>query len=267
MPFLDRLDRKFHGAGIPHLTVLLVIVQALGLLLSLSPTWSLESVAFIPSLAVRDGEWWRLASLLCVPPCTNLIFAVFGLYLFLLMGETLERQWGVFRYNLFILIAYAATVGAAFLSPDAPATTVFIGTSVFLAFATLYPNFELYLFFILPVRIKWLALFTWISYGLLAVTGTGATRWQILAATANYLLFFWGTILLRIRSGNRRMREQAASAAGTGAARHRCAACGATEKTHPQAEFRYCTKCEPVTCFCGEHIRAHAHLRAEEPGK
>ena len=199
-----------------------------------------------------------------IPPfCIHPILSLFGLYLFLLMGNALEDHWGSFRYNLFILIAYLCTVAAAFLTPGEPASNVFISGSVFLAFAALYPEFEIYVFFILPVKIKYLALFTWIMYAINLLFGDWSTRYLVLASVTNVLLFFWQPFLLRLRRGRRKMVEQAKSVARASETLHRCAACGATDKSHPHAEFRYCTKCEPAACFCGEHIRAHTHLRAE----
>jgi hypothetical protein len=265
MPLLDHLDRKFHRFAIPRLTLLLVLGQVVVLCLTFSPTWKpVEAIGLIPNAAVYDGEWWRLATFLFIPPAGwHPVLALFGLYFFLLMGNALEDHWGSFRYNLFILIAYICTVAAAFLTPDTPATNVFIGGSVFLAFAALYPEFEIYLFFILPVKIKYLALFTWIMYAIQLLFGDWPTRYMVLAATTNLLIFFWHTLLLRISRGRRKMAEQAKAVAKAGETLHRCAACGATEKTHPQAEFRYCTKCQPATCFCEAHIRAHAHLQAE----
>src|ERR1039458_1082074 len=76
-----------------------------------------------------------------------------------------EDYWGVFRFNFFLFIGWALTVGAAFLTPAEPATNLFVAGSVFLAFAYLNPDFELVLFFILPVKVKWLALLTWVVYG------------------------------------------------------------------------------------------------------
>ena len=91
------------------------------------------------------------------PPTTNLLFAFFFWYLFYLMGTVLESTWGAFRYNVYLLVGWAATVAVAFLQPNAPASISFLQASVFLAFAYLYPDFQILLFFILPVKVKWLA--------------------------------------------------------------------------------------------------------------
>ena len=105
------------------------------------------------------------------PPLQNPLFAFFAWYLFYLMGTALEEHWGAFRYNIFLLIGYLMTVAVSFLIPALPVTNAYIGGSVFLAFAFLYPDFILQIFFVLPVRIQWLALITWLYYGYLLLFG------------------------------------------------------------------------------------------------
>ena len=121
------------------------------------------------------------------------------------MGNSLEGHWGAFRYNIFLLVGYVVTVAVSFLFPFQAATNIFIAGSVFLAFAYLYPDFQLYIFFILPVKIKWLALLTWIGYAYQILTGSWSTRLLVIASITNYLLFFGRDIYLTAKTGNRRM--------------------------------------------------------------
>src|SRR5690606_5700220 len=111
-------------------------------------------------------------------------------------------NWGAFRYNLFLGIGYVATIAAGFLVPDAAVNNGFLYGSVFLAFAHLYPDFTLYLLLLLPVKIKWLALLTWIGYAWVFVVGTWSDRVSIVAAVANFLLFFSVDIWQRMRSAH-----------------------------------------------------------------
>src|SRR4029077_2272748 len=114
--------------------------------------------------AVGWGEWWRLVSFLFTPPSGNPLLAIFALYFLWFMGGALEAQWGAFRYNVYVLIGYAMTVAAAFAFPYGAATNGYITGSIFLAFAYLFPDFQILLFFILPVKVKWLALITWLFF-------------------------------------------------------------------------------------------------------
>ena len=154
--------------------------------------------------------------------------------MFYLMGNALEGHWGAFRYNLFLLIGYLVTVAVTFLFPFPAATNIFIGGSVFLAFAWLYPDFQIYIFFILPVKIKWLALLTWIGYGYELLVGSWHTRLLVVASISNFLLFFGKDIIWRMKTGNRKMIFQAKQFTGAREAFHTCATCGKTDISHPQ---------------------------------
>lgn len=270
MTILSRMERKFGRFAIPHVTLGLIVCQVLAYAFIFAPRLVQNQEPFderlflIPRL-VLDGELWRLATFLVVPPFTNFFFAFFFWYLFYLMGTSLERHWGAFRYNVYLLIGYVATVSVSFLTPDSSASNGYLQASVFLAFAFLYPEFELYIFFLLPVKIKWLALLTWIGYGLTVALGDWSSRLLVLASVANFLLFFGSDILERIRIGRRRMAVQAANfAVREKPYFHRCLTCGTTDRTHPNMEFRYCSKCAGNCCYCMEHLKDHEHVAASE---
>jgi hypothetical protein len=258
MALLDRLERKLRRYAIPNVTLYLILGQALFFVVEMSGRRLFDRVVLIPDL-VLSGEWWRLITFLFIPPSASPIFIFFAWYIFYLMGSALEGHWGVFRYNVFLLVGYAMTVAVSFLMPFYPVTNLFIGGSVFLAFAFLYPEFQLYIFFILPVKIKWLALLTWIGYGYRLLVGPGSTRLVILASIGNFLLFFGRDIYWRMKTGKRRMAEQARQFTGKKEAFHTCAACGKTDISHPQMEFRYCTDCGGLG-YCKEHIFNHEHV-------
>jgi hypothetical protein len=182
------------------------------------------------------------------------------------MGTALERTWGTFRFNAYLLLGYAATVAAAFILPAGAASNGYLQGSVFLAFAHLFPEFELYIFFILRVKIKWLALLTWIAYGIILLVGDWMSRLMVLASVCNFLVFFAQDLLERVRTGRRRMAIQAAQlAAREPAYYHRCTVCGITDRTNPTMEFRYCSKCAGNHGYCADHLRDHAHVPAAEP--
>ncbi len=259
MPLLDKLEKKFRWFGIPNITLHLVIGQSLVFILLMSQRIDYYFIALTPAFVLR-GEVWRLFTFLLIPPQTSPIFIIFALYIFYIMGTALEHFWGAFRYTIFLLIAYLATIGVSFLTPYSPSSNMFIGGSVFLAFATLNPDFELALFFILPVKTKWLALLTWLSYGYQMIVGTTTTRLLIVASVLNYLIFFGRDILLRLRSQKWRMERKAQEFSRQNQPVHRCTLCGITDKDDPDVIFRYCTKCEGTLCYCEQHIRNHEHI-------
>jgi hypothetical protein len=262
MGLLDKLEKKFRNLAVPNVTLYLIMGQVLFYVLSMAGRFDLGRIVLVPAL-VLAGEWWRLITFLFIPPLTNLIFAFFAWYMFYLMGGALEGHWGTFRYNLFLLVGYIVTVAVAFLFPLSAATNIFIGGSVFLAFAFLFPEFEILIFFILPVKMKWLALITWITYGYQLFVGPWSTRLFVLASISNFLLFFGKDILWRMKTGNRRMVTKAKELSGKKEAFHRCAVCGITDLTDPGMEFRYCSDCGGLG-YCKDHIFNHEHVKKTE---
>jgi len=216
---------------------------------------------------VLTGQIWRLVTFLFLPPVTTLtpmgaVFLAFGWYMFYLMGSALEHYWGEFRFNAYVGIGWLLTVAAAFAFPLVNATNVFLAGSVFLAFAYLNPDFELLLFFILPVKIKWIALLQWIGYAYALAVGSWPARLLVLASIGNFLLFFARDIVQGMRSGRRRMAYRAQQFGASNdepEARHRCHVCGRTELTNPELDFRYCSKCAGEECYCSEHLANHVH--------
>jgi hypothetical protein len=267
---LEQLDRRFGRFAPAHITLYLIIGQVFVCLCSLLGLLDIRQFILVPAL-VTHGEPWRLVTFLFFPPPVNfasmfsLALLPFAWWVFYLMGTALESYWGAFRYNLFLFTGIVLTIAAAFLSPLAPVTNAFIAGSVFLAFAWLNPDFELSLFFILPIKIKWLALLTWIFYGYSLVTGAPSVRWQILASIGNFLIFFAKDIIATMRHRRRTMNSQSKRVAEEKRgpeARHRCRICNKTDVTNPEMDFRYCSKCAGDECYCPDHIANHEHVTA-----
>ncbi len=266
MKLLDQLERRLRRFAIPNLTGYLAGFQAaLWILTVIRPPQKgggvmLEGFLLIPEKVI-EGEVWRLVTFVFLPPGVGLL-AIFGIYLFWLMGTALEGHWGTVRYNFYVLIAVLATIAAAFALTDRnePATNMFIDSSVFLAFAYLYPNFTLSIYFILPVRIKWFALLAWLGYGLTLATGTWPARAYVLASIFNFLLFFGSDIWRRMRSNKWQMEAAIRKVAIGDKPFHNCVICGLTEHHEPNEDFRICSKCDAGTFeYCSRHLRNHEH--------
>lgn len=250
MGLFNRFERAFGRFAIPNLSLYLVGGQVVFWSVSFLGFFDLERILLVPALV--PYEPWRLVLFLFLPPASSPVFIAFAWYMFYLMGSALESYWGVFRYNCFLLLGWALTVGVAWLHPQLPATNLFLAGSVFLAFAFLNPDFELLIFFILPVKIKWLALIQWVLYGFALIFGSWPVRLMAFAAIGNFLVFFAGDIVQRIRTGRRRMEYQARQTAAreNDEPRHRCVVCGKTDRTHPLEDFRYS---DDDQCYCSEH--------------
>ncbi len=264
MKLLDRLERRFGRFAIPNVALLIVMLQGMVLLLSwldaapnggdgLIADWQLQGSR------VLEGQWWRLVTFVCVPPGTG-ILVLFALYLFLIMGGALESQWGAFRFNVYLLLGWIASVAAAFVAPDEPASVGYLGSSVFLAFAWLFPDFKLYLMFVLPIPIKYLAWITWLVYGINLVSGEPIEQLLVLAATMNFVVFFGSEIVLKVKAGRRRRQSRRQAAVAEATAFHTCSHCGLTDKDDVQMLFQFCSKCDGDHEYCEDHLRNHEHV-------
>ena len=165
MNWLNKLERKFGRYAVHNLTTYLIGTYIIGYAIRL----------FIPDMmiwlylqpgAILHGQIWRIVSWILVPPQGSLLEIVIMLMLYYSLGTTLERTWGAFRYNVYIFSGILFTVlgafvlyilygsGADFLGGYF--STYYINLSIFLAFAASYPDMELLLYFILPIKIKWM---------------------------------------------------------------------------------------------------------------
>jgi hypothetical protein len=289
LTLLDRLQRRLGWLAVPNVTMALIVGQAVLYIANLLAErgilpggLALDRLRLDPAL-VMQGEVWRLATFLFTPPKIGPIFVIFYFALFHLFGTTLEQHWGTFKYNLFLLIGCVANIAAAFIGAalmgwdvaevgttklrlaSIAAPNSYLYLSVFLAFARLYPDFIINLFFVLPIRIKWLALLAWIAYAYVAATGSWMDRALVVATVLNYLLFFGREHVRELRQGQRKRSFQAEAKRATKPARHVCAVCGLSSTESPRTLFRYCSKCSGQRCYCPDHIRDHEHLAESEP--
>lgn len=283
MKWIDRLETKLGRWAVPNVTAILIAGQVLTYLASAAPEplgpRVFENVLFMPDKVVA-GEWWRVFTFLFTPPSTNVLFAFFFWYLFYLFGTTLEENWGALRYNIYLLLGYVASIVMAFVAWFAvgfagqAGTNAFLYGTVFLAFARLYPEFTMYIFFVLPIKARWLATFQWIFYGVnFLLSPSWLERALIAAAVFNYLVFFGRDIVRDMRHRHRRMQFQSKSLQGKGKngprgrrMEHACHVCGLSSADAPRTQFRYCSECGGDLCYCPEHIGNHEHAKVEASG-
>lgn len=247
-----------------------------------------------PYEIVFHGQIWRLFTWLVVPPSSFDIFTLLMLYFYYSLGTTLERTWGTYRYNVyifsgilftilgaFLLFGYAALfkdsteTGAVlwalwgttgYLSPLAAMfSTFYVNMSIFLAFASTYPNMQVLVFFLIPVKIKILG----IIYGALLVfqflTGSVVNKVVIAASLMNFIVFFItgrGKVHMTPKQAKRRQEFRREVKKTTKVTRHKCAICGRTDETNPELQFRYCSKCEGNYEYCEDHIFTHTHVKS-----
>jgi len=269
---LDWLNRRIGRYAIPKLGLIIVLFQAVAYVADMDEGPGHQPLSNLLSLdldQVRAGEVWRLLTFVFIPPQVNPLFLLCGLYFFWMMSSALEAQWGAFRFNVYLAVSWAMTLATttimALFDPTLihanPQNSWMLG-SVFLAFAWLWPNFTILLFFIIPVKIKYLALVTWLFYILTLCVGTMLDRGLVVAAIANFLLFFGSDIVRRMRSGHRQMVVKVSEVRDAQVSFHRCTVCGVTEKSDPAARYRTCAQCRPAREYCMVHLKEHSHVIA-----
>ncbi|MEE8142878.1 MAG: hypothetical protein V3T77_07245 [Planctomycetota bacterium] len=226
--WLNLLERRFGRYAVPHLALFVVTPKIIFLLkVALQPSSlqpMMENFVLVPAL-VLEGELWRLFTFLVIPPTFQAIWFLLYAYLTYLYCSGLEQAWGAFRLNVYILIAWFATVVSTFLAYFLNEKFVlldafYVETTLFLAFAAVYPEFVFQLFFILPVKVKYLAMVAWAMAGFQFMQGGWSEVYQyahrvvLLGIYCNYLLFFgarhYKYIRDRIEAQRRRKKWQEA---------------------------------------------------------
>lgn len=249
------MKSKFY---IKNLTLIIIFSQVIAFFLITSKTISYSMLTLNPSL-VLQGEVWRVITFIALPPGSNPIWVLFSWYIFYLMGNSLENYWGEFKFNLYILISIVLTNITSFAFGVEVATNDNIRNSVFLAFAFLYPNFQIMLFFILPVKVKWIALVTWIFYAVQFIFGGFTVKLLLLGAVLNFLLFFSKELYYKLRYGKKIVTTKINKKIKESNHFHKCDICGISDKDHPNLEFRYCSVCQPPKCICENCLTNHKH--------
>ena len=252
-----KFERMAGPLASPYLFPAIVAGQTFFYLARLLGLFDESRIWFAWSL-VRAGEWWRLATFAVSPPDVGWIWFAFAMSCLFSLGNALAAEWGTLRFNFFLLLGGVLTLAAALLSPNEPVGSGFIAGTIFLAFAYLNPNYVFHLYFVFPVRAKYLALITLFMYTLAFVSGDLATRLSVLAALGNCLIFLRRQLIDDFRGGRRQLAFRAKQKAAHREAvasgpRHVCVVCGKNSDTHPHEDFRYRAD---DRCYCSEHLRA-----------
>ena len=188
MDWIDRLDRRFGRHAIPHLMYFIT-----GIMLAIYVADLVLGGQIIPMLTfsrslILQGEVWRVATFLFLPPNSSPIWILFSLYFYCVIGNGLEGAWGSFRFNVFYLVGALAAILSGFLT--GASVNEYLNLSLFLAFAALYPEHQVLLFFFIPIKIKYLAYLDWILFAWSFIVGSWTIRAAIVASLINFFLFF-----------------------------------------------------------------------------
>jgi hypothetical protein len=254
---LARLERRFGKYAIGNLTAIIVAGMAAVFLLSMVRP-DLVGMLTLDIDAVQHGQIWRLVSYLFLPRTFSILWIIFSLGFVFYVGTNLESHWGSFQFNVYYFAGMAGTTVAAVLT-HGEETNYWLNLSLMLAFGTLFPDEEIWFFFI-GIPAKWLAMLdaVYMVYGF--VTGDWAQRAGIVAAMSGYLLFFSGTLFDVLRRRNLVVRQAARRAAlgpTPDVAPRVCAMCGASQAEGADIRVCSCAKCGGPRSLCLQHARNH----------
>lgn len=260
LKWLNKLERKYGRYAISGLMKYIVAANlAVFLLEVINP--GLEANLMLIPQAVMKGQVWRLVTFILIPPATSAFWILFTLYFYYIIGMGLEQAWGSFKFNIYYLVGMIATIIVSLIG-GSPATGVFINLTLFLAFASIYPNHEVLLFFILPVKVKYLGILNAVLLAQQFIMGGIGIKLMILASLANYFIFFGKDFieLFKTKKKVKKNKEKFKVIEMKNYVRHRCTVCGITERDDPNMEFRYCSKCSGHREYCMNHLKNHEHI-------
>ena len=284
MKFIDKWERKYGRFGIPNLTVYIVVCYVIGYALMIINPSLLNWLSLEPAYILR-GQIWRLVTWVLYPPSSASViwFAIAILFFYYPIGTSLERTIGTFKYTLYIFSGILFTIIGAFVLYfllggnvliGSVFSTYYISLSTFLAYAMCYPDMSVLLMFIIPVKMKWMAIFyvVIVAYEMIQYIMAGA--WYlvipIVASLLNFIIFYFGSKdfsrynpkeVHRRNEFRRAMEPQGRAKSGGAVTKHKCAICGRTELDDPNLEFRFCSRCNGNYEYCQDHLFTHTHVK------
>jgi membrane associated rhomboid family serine protease len=260
--FRNRLHQLLERCAVPGLIRYVVLFNALVFILHLIYPGYLSVLELDPAM-VLHGQIWRLVTWIFIPETLSPFWIFFSLLFLLYLGDGLETAMGATKLTLFYLSGIILCTVVSFFfgllgsGGSIGRANTFLNLSLLLAFATVYPEFKVLVFFVLPVRIAWLALFSAAIMILSALGQPLVVTATLGAAFLNFFLFFHEelrTHLGFLKLGAKRFSgapSQSKPVDLTGETLHRCDACGKTEISHPEVDFRVSANGGE---FCKEHL-------------
>ncbi len=275
---IDRFCARHPRFGVPNLMMYIVVTQALVYVANLFARGMLLDLMAFSRAAILRGQVWRLVTFVFIPSAgSNPFYLLLGCYFYFWIGRMLEREWGSPKFTLFYLSGVVLSILSGMILGYAE--IYYVNLSIFLIIATLYGEMQVLLFFVIPVKMKWMALLdvalVLISVIQYAVQGFWVGALLPLASFINFFIFtwpFWSAKLgivrrkadPRVINFKRAQRQAQRQAKATGGYRHKCAVCGITDADDPDMEFRYCSKCDGYHCYCANHINNHIHIHEDQ---
>ena len=274
---------KNRDKGIPNLMLYIVLGSAVVYFISrMAGNYFLYNLLCFDRTSILRGQIWRLFTYPLTYDAGSLLLTAISLFCYYTLGRAMEYNWGTLRFNLFYLTGIVM-MDAYCLLFGGRASVTYLHLSLCLSYATMYPDSQFLLFFIIPIKAWIFALVDLVIVLFDLFTYPFPYSFFSIISLANYFLFFGKDVLnviprsWRIRAsqlfGKKTKQQKAkvirfdtgsheASHASTKTPyTHRCTVCGRTDLSNPELEFRYCSKCKGYYCYCQDHINDHTHIQ------
>ena len=276
---MSKFEKKFGKYAIHNLTMVLIMCYVAGYVIELMGSAAGNNLLGFLTLdpyRILHGQIWRLVTWV----------TIIMLFFYYSLGSTLERTWGTYRYNVYIFSGMLFTIAGSFLcmgvlylltggmatetasvvfySGSYAFSTYYINLSIFLAFAATYPDMQVLLMFVIPVKVKWMGILDAILMVYTVIAGNLFTKFAVVASLLNFVLYFYRLHRSRISPKQMHRKAQFERKSNAGRAkvtRHKCAVCGRTEEDDPNLEFRFCSKCNGNYEYCQYHLFTHEHVK------
>lgn len=281
---MSNFEKRFGKYAIQNISLILILCYVVGYVIDLINADFLMYLTLNP-YAILHGQVWRLFTWVIIPPSSLDPFTIIMLLFYYNIGTSLEHTWGTYRYNVYLLSGMLFTVLGSFVwlgiqyfmgsrgiglyngsfMASLFFSTYYINMSIFLAFAATFPDVQVLLMFLVPVKVKWLG----ILYGLVLAydflfSGNLVIRIAIVSSLLNFLIFFVTSrshIHMTPRQMKRRVEFRQDIRRNSRVTKHKCAVCGQTEDDDPTLEFRFCSKCNGNYEYCQQHLFTHTHVK------
>ena len=276
---MNRIERfcfQHPRFGIPNLMLVIAIgTIAVWVFMQMDTIGRIYQLLCMSGQAVLHGQVWRILTFVFLPGESNLIWFIISLYFYYWIGSSLEREWGTGKFTIYylsgmLLTAIFGVLLSLLLGRDVVVNATYLNLSMFFAFATLFPDVQVLLFFIIPIKVKWLAYIDAALFLLAVITLPFPIDLLPVVAVLNYLVFCGDWLFDFLRPSRVRQRQKTVNfkrearrinrEQNSKPYHHKCAVCGRTDADHPELEFRYCSRCAGYHCFCQDHINNHIHF-------
>lgn len=289
MRWIDKMERRFGKYAIPNLMYYIIILYTIGFVIQVVSPDMYANYLALDAAAILRGQVWRIVTFIIQPPSGDYFFIFFSLYLYYVIGKNLEYQWGAFRFNLYffsgVLLHVLVCIGIYLVTGmNLSYGTMYLNMSLFFAFAALFPDVQFLLFFIIPIKCRWLGYINGLYFAITIVAGflvpMGSPAWMsllrfgivampansvaALVSFLNFIIFYLATRRNKFspkQAARRKNYEKKVKVAAQKSTHHRCAVCGRTEADGEHLEFRYCSKCVGNYEYCQDHLFTHEHRK------